>query len=147
MSENYGDTRFDLFCSNVYKGLTICFSWRDLFKVSTLKKHAGRNTCKKTSCPNNKASSKLFQLVDERNKGLVLYNVFFLKRWAICTLFFFIFVFSIIQLVEKMLGIILLMTGFELQISGVGSDRFTNWATTTALIHLMLQPHTIEDIF
>ena len=25
------------------------------------------------------------------------------------------------------------MTGFELQISGVGSDRFTNWAKTTAL--------------
>ena len=23
------------------------------------------------------------------------------------------------------------MTGFELQISGVGSDRSTNWATTT----------------
>ena len=25
------------------------------------------------------------------------------------------------------------MTGFELQTTGVGSDRSTNWATTTAL--------------
>ena len=26
------------------------------------------------------------------------------------------------------------MTGFESQTSGVGSDRSTNWATTTALL-------------
>ena len=30
----------------------------------------------KTSCHNSKARSKLFQLVDERDKGLGLFNVF-----------------------------------------------------------------------
>ena len=53
----------------------------------------------------------------------------FLPQWAIPSLFFFIFVISIVQLVDK----ILLMTGFELRISGVGCDCSTNWATTTAL--------------
>ena len=47
-------------------------------------------------------------------------NVF---NWAILGLFLLIFVF-LIQLT---------MTGFELWISVVGSDRQTNWATTTAL--------------
>ena len=28
------------------------------------------------------------------------------------------------------------MTGFEPQISGIGSDRSTNWATTTALVEI-----------
>ena len=42
--------------------------------------------------------------------------------------FFFIFVFSIIQFVDKILP----MSGFEPRISGVGSNRSTNWATTTA---------------
>ena len=44
--------------------------------------------------------------------------------------FFFIFVFSIVQLIDKILP----MSGFELQISGVRSNRSTNWATTTALV-------------
>ena len=45
-------------------------------------------------------------------------------------LFFFIFVFFYcnVQLVDKILP----MLGFEPQISGVGSDCSTNWATTTA---------------
>ena len=38
------------------------------------------------------------------------------------SLFFFIFVISIVQLVDK----ILLMSGFEPQISGVGSDLSSN---------------------
>ena len=42
---------------------------------------------------------------------------------------FIIFVFSIGQLGDK---IIMPMSGFELQISGVRSDRFPNLATTTA---------------
>ena len=42
-------------------------------------------------------------------------------------LFLYFCVFSIVQLVDK----ILLMSGFEPQISGVGSNRSTNWATTT----------------
>ena len=50
------------------------------------------------------------------------------KRWAIPGLFFFSFVFSIVQLVDK----IMQMSGFELRISGVGSDCSTNWTTTTA---------------
>ena len=43
--------------------------------------------------------------------------------------FFIIFVFSIVQLVENILP----MSGFEPQISGVGSNCSTKWATTTAL--------------
>ena len=50
-------------------------------------------------------------------------------RWAIPGLFFFIFVFSNLRLADKTLP----MSGFELRISGVGSNRSTNWATTTAL--------------
>ena len=42
--------------------------------------------------------------------------------------YLFIFVFSIVQLVDKILP----MSGFELEISGVWSDRSTNWATATA---------------
>ena len=44
-------------------------------------------------------------------------------------LFFFIFIFPM-QLTVTYKS--LLMTGFEWQTSGVGSDRCTNWATTTA---------------
>ena len=45
--------------------------------------------------------------------------------------FFSILVFSIILLVDK----ILLMTGFEPRIYGVGSGRCTNSATTSALLN------------
>ena len=48
-------------------------------------------------------------------------------RWAIPGLFF-IFIFSIVQLVDKILP----MPGFVPRINGVGSDRYTNWATTAA---------------
>ena len=46
---------------------------------------------------------------------------------------FLFFVFSILPLVDKILP----MCEFEPQISGVGSDCSTNWATTTA--HSLLQ--------
>ena len=52
----------------------------------------------------------------------------FFLRWAFPNHFFFIFVFSIVQLVDKILP----LSGFELLISGVGSNRSTNWAATTA---------------
>ena len=54
----------------------------------------------------------------------------FLKKWAIPGLFFFIFVFSI-QLTVNVQYKFLLMTGFKPQTSGIGSNRSTNWATTT----------------
>ena len=55
------------------------------------------------------------------------YRVF---QWAIPGLFFFIFIFFHfnVQLVDEILS----MLGFKLSISGVGSDRSTNWATTIA---------------
>ena len=37
------------------------------------------------------------------------------------------------------------MTGFELQTSGVGSDRSINWATTTTQ-NLLMQPHAVPQI-
>ena len=61
--------------------------------------------------------------------------VLFYKKWAILGLFFFNFVFSIQLIMIKTSP----MTGFEQWTSGVGSDRFTNWATTTALINQSLQ--------
>ena len=60
------------------------------------------------------------------NENWIFTNVFL---WlAIPCLFFFIFVFSNVQLVDK----ISLISGFERRISGVRSDHSTNWATTTA---------------
>ena len=54
------------------------------------------------------------------------------KKWAIPGLFFFIFVFSTVN--SKYVDYkILLMTGFEPQTSGIGSDRSANWATPAAL--------------
>ena len=60
----------------------------------------------------------------------------FLKNGPFPASFFFIFVFSIhswqltiVQYINKFLP----MTGFEPPTSGIGSDRSTNWATTTAI--------------
>ena len=50
-----------------------------------------------------------------------------LFEWAIPGPFFFILVFSIHLIVNN-----LPMTGFKPRISGVGSDRSSNWAKTTA---------------
>ena len=47
---------------------------------------------------------------------------FFLNRWAIHGLFFFILVVSFVQLVDK----ILLMSEIEPRISGVGNNSSTN---------------------
>ena len=69
---------------------------------------------------------------------------------AIPGLFFFIVVFSIIQLVDNVVDEILPMRGFEPRISGVRSDHSTNWATTTAhLLLLFRQPPTklIPDLY
>ena len=57
-------------------------------------------------------------------------STFFIKM-AIPGLFFFIFVFSV-QLTVNIQYKFLPMTGFEPRTSGIGSDRSTNWATTTA---------------
>ena len=59
-------------------------------------------------------------------------NDFF--KWASRSLFFFIFVFSI-QLTVNMQYNFLPMTGFEPRTSGVGSNRSTNWVTTTAQVN------------
>ena len=56
-----------------------------------------------------------------------------IKKWAIPGLFFFIFIFSI-RLTVNVQYQFLLMAGFEPQTSGLGSDRTTNSATTTANI-------------
>ena len=53
-------------------------------------------------------------------------NSISLKRWAIPGLFFFIFDFSIIQWVDKLVDNILPIRGFEPRISDVGRDRSTN---------------------
>ena len=58
-----------------------------------------------------------------------VYILFYDPSWPL----FLYFRLSIAQLVDK----ILLMSGFELQISGGGSNRSTNWATTTALIFIL----------
>ena len=56
------------------------------------------------------------------NLGMIIGRFF---KWAFPGLFYFIFVFSI-QLTENVQYNILLMTGFEPQTSGIGSDRSTN---------------------
>ena len=62
-------------------------------------------------------------------------------KWAVPGFFFFIFVFSI-QLTINVQYKFFLMTGFEPRTSGIGSDRFTDWATTTAP-----QAHLFTDRF
>ena len=75
------------------------------------------------------------------NSCLLSKFVFFLKKWAIPCLFFFIFVFSI-QITVNVQYNFLPMTGFEPRTSGVGSNRATYWATTTAL-----NPYFLHDPF
>ena len=61
------------------------------------------------------------------NQDIQQYSFFI---WAILGLFFLYYrlLYFNVQLVDKILP----MLGFEQRISGVGSDRSTNWATTTA---------------
>ena len=57
------------------------------------------------------------------------------RKWLffrVASFFFFIFVFSIIQRVDKLVDDILPMTGLEPQISPFGSDRFTTTALRVA---------------
>ena len=56
---------------------------------------------------------------------------FFLKRF-LASFFYFCLFYFYVQLVDN----ILLMLGFKLSISGVGSYRSTNWTTTTVLFRL-----------
>ena len=56
-------------------------------------------------------------------------------RWAFPGLFLLICVFSIVQMEDKILP----MSGFELRISGDGSDRSTSLATATAMKQKALQ--------
>ena len=66
------------------------------------------------------------------------------KKWANTGLFFFIFVFSTVNSKYNQCKI-LPMTGFEPRISGFGSDRSANWATTTAQSDTSL-PRTFNTI-
>ena len=75
----------------------------------------------------------------QTNGGNVIWWVFYAQgwvnffiKWAIFGLFFFIFVFSI-QLTLNVQYRFLPIHGFVLQTSGIRRDRFTNWATTTAI--------------
>ena len=52
--------------------------------------------------------------------------------------FSFIFVFSIQLTVNNVQYKRLPMTGFKPQTSGIGSNSFTNWATNTALIEIIV---------
>ena len=61
-----------------------------------------------------------------------LLNFFFPQKWAIPGIFLFIFVFSIQLIVNNFSIKILPMTGFKPWTSGIGSDRSTNWVTTTS---------------
>ena len=51
-------------------------------------------------------------------------------RWPFPTSFSLFLIFSIVQLVDKISP----MKGFELRISGVGSDHSTNWAPTNGVL-------------
>ena len=63
---------------------------------------------------------------------LLAFSTRYFFKWAIPDFFFFIFVFSIQLKVNNVQYKCLPMTGFKLRTSGIGSDRSTNWATTTA---------------
>ena len=66
--------------------------------------------------------------LDSNSKFCSSLHLYFFK-WAILGLFFLIFV-SSIQLTVNVQYKYLLMTGFEPQTSGIGSNHYTNWATT-----------------
>ena len=72
---------------------------------------------------------------------------YFLTKWAIPCLFFFIFVFSTELTLNNCSIKVLPMIGFELRISGVGGDCSTNWATTTAPVQWYLPPFGSKWLF
>ena len=68
----------------------------------------------------------------EDNAATTVQTNWEVKKWAIPDLVFFIFVF-LVQLTVNVQYNFLPMTGFKLRISGIGNDRFTNWATSITL--------------
>ena len=70
---------------------------------------------------------RIFQLAEFQLFGKSFFN------WAIPGLFFFIFVCSGLQLTYNYVLILLLLSGFELWISGGGCNRSANCATTMAI--------------
>ena len=73
--------------------------------------------------------------------------LFFKKKWAIPGLFFCLF--SSFQYSCQYTNVpykSLPMTGFKPRTSGVGSDRSTNWATTTAQMFCFFVPCTIFSL-
>ena len=68
-------------------------------------------------------------------RNLLLFT--FIFKWVIPGLFFLYFrLFNTVDC-KQMFDKSLPMTGFEPRISGVGGNRSTNWATTTALLFIL----------
>ena len=63
-----------------------------------------------------------------------------LKRWLFRTLFFFILCVSTVNR-KYVYYKILLITGFDLRTTGIGSDCSSDWATTTAFADKFLMVH------
>ena len=59
-------------------------------------------------------------------------------NWAIPGLLFYVHPFSTVSIKSMKNKIYPLMTGFELWIPGVGSDRSTNWATATSHLQCLI---------
>ena len=87
--------------------------WHTLVELTKWKCHNRRLHFTYVRC-------KHFLTVASKVIWLVGWYSFFFKKWANPGLFFFYF-----RLFNT-------MTGFEPRISGIGSDRSANWATTTA---------------
>ena len=76
----------------------------------------------KVKCSTNRQEKK----TDRKGSEMWTRNLSLFKKWANPGLFFFIFVFPIKQLVDKLVDNLLPMSGFEPRISGAGSGRSTN---------------------
>ena len=87
-------------------------------------------TCSLTNSLNAQITLALRHWLPVATRYGEIWYIVFLK-WAIPGLFLFIFVFSI-QLTVNIQFNFLPMTGSEPQTYGIGSNRSTNWATTTA---------------
>ena len=105
---------------NFFPNVFLCYSeWRNLTRFTIL--HY-------LQFPKN-LKPKYWRTNHFKTVNLPRFIKSFLKRWAIPGLLFFIFIFSIAQLGDK----VLLMSWFEPRITGVGSDCATNLTTTTGL--------------
>ena len=104
--------------------------------VLIIKMRIGRKFRKqKVSDEKRKNDSDVFRIIfSKRNCLLVSFlNIFHCKKWAILSLFFFIFVFSTVNS-KHADNKISPMTGFKLRTSGIGSHRSAYWTTTTVNI-------------